>query len=86
MPLYNYQCQECGFVLEKFHHHPEDEVEMVCSECECEDFERIVGFVHNRTKLNARDNLEQRLTPEVNRIMKKVSEGSDKDFLDIAGD
>lgn len=86
MPLFNYQCQCCDWVVEKFLHNRDDEVELVCPECEGTEFERVMGLVHNRTWLNARDTLTNRILPDANRIQKKISSGSDNDFLDITGD
>lgn len=86
MPLYNFQCSNCELVVEKFKHAKDDEVEIVCDECECEEFLPLIGQVQNRTRLNARDNLEKRILPDVDRIQKKVGEGSDSEFLNITGD
>lgn len=84
MPLYCYECSKCDIVIEKFQHNS-DNVEVQCIKCEnvCN---RIMGISHNRVKFNARENLNRRLQPEVNRIMNKISKGSDKDFIDIAGE
>lgn len=86
MPLFNYQCQNCGWVVEKFLHNRDDPAELVCTECEGVEFERIMGLVHNRTWLNARDALNNKVLPDADRIQKKISSGSDSDFLDITGD
>ena len=86
MPLFNYQCQECDWVIEKFVHTADAELEIICEECECISFERVIGIVQNRTWLNAKDNFNKRLNPEIDRIRNNISKGSDNDFLDIAGD
>lgn len=84
MPLYCYECQECEHVFEIFQHNS-DVVEVECEQCEQLKCERLISFIYNRTKYSARENLHRRINPEVDRIMDKVSKGSDKDFLDITG-
>jgi len=84
MPLYCYECPECNFLFEEFQHTSE-KLELTCEQCGHPKCDRLMSFIHNRTKFNARDNFAKRLQPDVDRIMKNVSEGKDKDFLDIAG-
>lgn len=86
MPLFNYQCQKCGWVIEKFQHKKDEEVELACEECESEEFERVMGVIYNRTWENAKDALKNRILPDADRIQDKISKGSDNDFLDITGD
>ena len=85
MPLYYYECSECEHVFELFQHNSE-KIQVNCTECEHSECKRLLGNVHNRVKLNHRDNLDRRLLPDVDRIMTNMGKGSDKDFLDIAGD
>lgn len=84
MPLYYYQCPICENVVEKFQHNSA-KLEIECEDCKT-TYQRIVGFVHSRVKYGARENFEKRIKPDANRIMKNVSKGKDKDFLDITGD
>jgi putative FmdB family regulatory protein len=86
MPLFNYQCQSCDLIVEKFVHKIDSDVEITCEECDGVDFEKIVGLAHNRTWLNAKDNFNKRISPDAERIRKNMSQGNDNDFLDIAGD
>ena len=88
MPLFNYQCQneECGFVVEKFLHKKDDEIEVICPECEKTEFEKVIGKVHNRTWMNARDTLNNKILPDANRIYENICGGNDNDFLDVSGD
>lgn len=85
MPLFNYQCQDCDWLVERFLHNRDEEVELVCDECEGINMERVMGLIHNRTQYNAHDTLHNKILPDVDRIQKKVSSGSDSDFLDITG-
>ena len=85
MPLYYYECPECDYIFEIFQHNS-NELNIECKKCSAPQCSRLLGFTHNRTLYNARDNLSKRIKPDVDRIMNKVSKGSDKDFLDIAGD
>lgn len=86
MPLFNYQCRDCDWMVEKFVHSADAELEVICEECNSLEFEKVIGSVFNRTWLNAKDSFNNRITPEVERISKNISEGNDNDFLDIAGD
>lgn len=86
MPLYIYQCQKCEWLVEKFCHKRDDEVELVCEECEGEEFEKVMGTVYSKMLYGARENLEKRINPAVDDVQKKLSQGSDRDFLDVAGD
>lgn len=85
MPLYNYLCINCNTVVEKFQHKLE-EIDIECKECDFTEFERILGIVFTKMRMNANDTLKNRINPEVDRIYEKLASGSDKDFLDVAGD
>jgi len=85
MPLYCYECVECGHLFELFQHNS-DKIQVECTECEHSECKRLLGHVHNRVKFNAMDNLHKRILPDADRIMNDMGKGSDKDFLDIAGE
>jgi putative FmdB family regulatory protein len=84
MPLFIYKCVDCEKEIEKFQHNNAI-LDIVCSKCggKCE---RQFPETKNRIKLNARDTYEQVIKPDVDRISKKISEGSDKYFLDVCGE
>ena len=86
MPLFIYQCQSCEWLVEKFVHNRDDDIEIKCEECEEELFERVIGNVYTKMRYNAKDTVAKRINPGVDRIEKKLSQGSDKDFIDVAGD
>lgn len=86
MPMYNFQCDACKLEIEKFLHHSKQEIDFVCEKCGGKEFVRLFNKVHNRTSLNARDNLSQKILPDAERIMNNIKKGKDRDFLDIAGD
>lgn len=45
MPLYEYQCQDCGKIFELLRRFSEADKDVVCPECESENVERILsGF------------------------------------------
>ena len=84
MPLYNYKCNDCEYIVEKFQSGWEA-IELECESCggECG---KVFGRTHTRTSYNARDTLERRITPEVDRISDQISKGNEKDFFDIHGE
>jgi len=86
MPLFSYRCNECEQVVEKFQHNADVVPEMKCGYCECENFERLVAFPHNRNILNARDNLDERILPDAQRLQKEMQSGKDSTFLDLYGE
>lgn len=86
MPLFSYQCEGCEVVVELFLHNRDDEVEIECEECGGTEFVKVFGVFVNAIRYNAKETMDKVINPEVDRIRTKVSRGSDKDFLDIAGD
>lgn len=86
MPLFNYKCKDCGNVMELFVHNDDDEI--VCTECESKNCEKMVSAFNNRTWLNAKENFNERISPDVDRVQKEMSQGRYKDstFLDLYGD
>ena len=81
-----YQCKNCELVVERFLHNRKDTPEIVCEECEGEEFERVIGMAYTKMMYNAKETFEKRISPDVEEIQNKIANGSDKDFLDIAGD
>ena len=84
MPLFTYKCLDCDHIMEKFQHDPDDEV--VCPECESENCERQFGSTHNRTWLDAKDMLKEKIAPDAKRMMDNMRKGKDKEFFDVYGD
>lgn len=84
MPLFNYKCDKCEIVIEKYVN-PGKNPKVNCPECDG-DLEKVFGSFCNRTWRRANENFDEVLDPEIERIRKKIREGSDNDFLDIAGD
>jgi len=85
MPLFNYQCNKCELIVEKFQHKSNVVVEITC-ECGNKEFSKVFGKVNNRTYLNANDLLNKKINPDVERIRNNMGKGKDKDFLDIYGE
>lgn len=85
MPLYNYKCNKCEYIMEKFQHNNKNVEDVKCDKCsgECA---KVMGVVYNRTWLNSRENYARRIKPEVDRISNNISKGKDNDFLDIYGE
>lgn len=85
MPLFNYQCNKCEAVVEKFQHKTSDVLEITC-ECGSKEFTKLFGKTHNRVYLNSKDMLNKRINPDADRISKNINKGKDRDFLDIYGE
>jgi len=85
MPLFNYQCNKCEVVIEKFQHKIKEEVEITCS-CGNKEFTKLFGKTHNRVWLNSKELMDKKISPDIERIRKDINKGKDKDFLDIYGD
>lgn len=86
MPLYNYKCNKCEAVMEKFRHKSERDEEIACSECESVDCERLFAVVGNRVWLEAKDLYNQKIKPDAERMMKNMKKGKNKEFFDIYGE
>jgi len=63
-----------------------EDVEVVCTECEGTNCERQMPFAYNRTWLNAKDMVKEKIGPDARRIMDNMNKGKDRDFFDIYGD
>lgn len=85
MPLFSYQCKQCQQVVEKFQHSAKSEPKLTCS-CGHTEFVRLMPGTQNRVVLNARDNLNQKILPDAQRIQNDISKGKDSAFLDIYGE
>lgn len=86
MPLFIYKCQECDYEVEKFQHNSSEDLEIKCEVCEDEMCVKQISCIRSRTWLNAKDMYNNKIRPDAERIVDKVSKGSDKDFFDICGD
>ena len=85
MPLFNFECETCGNIIEKFQHKERD-IEIICERCAGTVWRRIIGIVGTKVRLNATDTYNEKIKPEVDRITKKIYDGDDKTFLDICGE
>lgn len=86
MPLFNYQCNKCESITEKFQHKVSDKPELICVKCGGLEFKRLFSSHHNRTTLNSKETYTQKIKPDVDRIGKEINKGKDKAFLDIYGE
>lgn len=84
MPLYSFKCMECENIVEKFLYKVE-ESEVVCDLCGKKCI-KVFGKISKRKKRSPQELFEEKISPDVDRIMEKVEGGSDKDFLDIVGE
>lgn len=83
MPLFNYECTECDYCVEKFQHNSAEEV--LCEECgtKCK---KVFASTKNRVWLDARATYNEQIKPDAERIMKNMNKGRDKEFFDIYGE
>lgn len=86
MPLFTYKCLDCGYLIEKFQHDSDGYEEVICSECEGTECEKQMPFAYNRTWLNSKDMVTEKIGPDARRIMDNMNKGKDRDFFDIYGD
>lgn len=84
MPLFTYKCPECEHSVEKFQHNSED-IEVICQNCG-HNCEKQMPFSHNRTWLDAKEYLKEKILPDADRIKSNIAKGKDKDFFDLYGD
>jgi len=85
MPLFNYKCNKCEQITERFQHQPDASL-VECRSCGHNECTKVINVIYSRTWLNARDNFSQRITPEIKRISDNIGKGSTNDFLDICGE
>lgn len=85
MPLFNFQCQKCKHVLEKFQR-GKDPPEIICPECDGIEFKKLLSKWNNRTWLNSKEFYSRKIAPDAERIRKEMSQGKDNHFLDIYGE
>ena len=85
MPLFSYECIKCQIVIEKFHHKINEMPKLTC-ECGNTEFVKLFNKWNNRTSLDAKEFLKQKIRPDADRISKNINKGKDKDFFDIHGE
>jgi len=85
MPLFNYKCEDCDFVVEVFLHSHEDRVDKLCPECES-FLKRMFSPAKKRVRLDAKDLYNTKIKQDADRIQDKINKGSDKHFLDLTGE
>lgn len=86
MPLYIFKCDDCDKTKEIFEHKIlDDDAEIECEHCngKCH---KAYGRYGARKRMSSEELLEEKILPDAERIMEKVSKGSDSDFLDICGE
>lgn len=85
MPLYNYKCPDCEYIIEKFQYKPSDVIEIICERCgsQCE---KQLPFAYSRVWLDAKSMYDNKIAPDAKRIMDNMANGKDGDFIDIYGD
>lgn len=84
MPLYLYECLDCKNVIEILQLSKDSCT--LCKICGSSNCQKIIGNFENRVVLGAKDMYEQKIKPDVDRVVNKIHGGSDKDFLDICGE
>ena len=85
MPLFNFECMECGNIMEKLQKGT-DPPEITCSECEGSEFKKLFSACGNRVWLDSKELYNQKIAPDAQRIMDEMKKGKDKHFFDIYGE
>jgi len=86
MPIFSYECNKCTHVMEVFQHEPDELEDLECEECgEC-DCSKLLSDWNNRTWLEAKDMMRDKIIPEARKAREDLRKGKDSAFLDIYGD
>lgn len=85
MPLFNFECTGCGHIVEKIQR-GKDLPEITCSECEKQEFKKLLSTFRNRTWLDATELIKQKIAPDAERIKREMRKGNDNHFSDIYGE
>jgi putative FmdB family regulatory protein len=46
MPIFEFRCLKCGKLFEKLFLNSDEQVDIVCPDCQSESFERVVSTTH----------------------------------------
>ena len=84
MPLFNFECPNCHITVEHFFHSAEN-VEVVCESCgtKCD---RVFSMFGNRSDVDAKTALHEKILPEARKISEQIGQGNDEAFLDLCGE
>ena len=86
MPIFNYGCEKCKHVMEVFQHNSDELDDLECAECGSDECSKLLSDWNNRTWLEAKDMLREKILPEARKVREELSRGKDSTFLDIYGD
>lgn len=87
MPLFLYECSDCGAVFEKFIVSDDNKTQVKCKNCGADHTKRRINKPQKADMWRgANDHMENIILPEVDRLQRELSSGNDSVFLDIAGD
>lgn len=83
MPIYNYKCEKCNneFELVVF---DKDKV-IVCPECESKSVVKMFSSPTLKNRLRSKHHFDKNVKPQIDNTVKRISNNSDNDFLDIYG-
>jgi putative FmdB family regulatory protein len=87
MPIYDYECQECGHSFEDLARVSAPPV-TDCPACECRGtVRRVIMRTHDgEVAMHSREYFRRVLEPEAKRIARRIREGDEDALADIVGE
>jgi putative FmdB family regulatory protein len=85
MPLFTFECAECGHQVEKFLHKINDDEEVICEKCGAK-CTRQFSLSGSRVWQDAKTLYNEKIASDVKKIRDNINKGKDKDFFDVYGD
>lgn len=85
MPLFEYICEECETIFERFVHAGENPI-ITCKSCGAEKVKKRFCPAQCSTIKDGKHTYHDEILKGVDKIYKKLSKGDDATFNDVAGD
>jgi putative FmdB family regulatory protein len=86
MPLYDYKCQECGYVFEELQTMSDDPI-TICPQCKKEAVKKLFSKPTGIMGMDdPKEYYENVIKPDAKRIAQKINDGDENLAADILGD
>lgn len=86
MPIYDYECLDCGHEFEdlaRLSDPPPDK----CPACQGTEIRRLISRTHDgEVEMHSREYFKRVIEPEAKRIAKRIKEGDENALADILGE